>query len=381
MLQWTGVLLWTSYDRSKSQVPSCWWMQVTAMTILPTIWHHWQTNAWQWQLRFWSVSLQLFKWWYSFSAQPMVIPKLHMEDASESHSKGHVKEMVEYVSQYQHRPRQGDVLQWTCGNCCNNRATSDIRCLHVCGQHGSGGHCKFAGRIIYVNCTTNTSRQINMVRGPSSCWGVLEPSKCHWSLIDFIWINGEWWYHSNGGMLAAVSIPGKNGNEIIINRLELDEAIKVIGVHQVANSKMGAQWEVLADMITDLGTKIHKNWVPRKLVWQGFNTMIWPPLQYPLLACLLTRTEAGKLTMSLYKLILPKMGLVCSFPKVYWFTPHCFQGLKLPEFYITQEAGKIGCLLLHGDTLSLTGGLLGGLLEQMQLEVGIRTPVLEAPFE
>ena len=22
--------------------------------------------------------------------------------------------------------------------------------------------------------------------------GVLEPMKCHWCLIDFIWINGEW---------------------------------------------------------------------------------------------------------------------------------------------------------------------------------------------
>ena len=69
--------------------------------------------------------------------------------------------------------------------------------------------------------------------------GVLEPSKCHWSLIDFIWINGEWQYHLSRGMLVAISIPDENGNEIIIDRLELDEAIKVVGVHQAAN----ARWE------------------------------------------------------------------------------------------------------------------------------------------
>ena len=40
-------------------------------------------------------------------------------------------------------------------------------------------------------------------------------------------------------MLLAISIPDENGNEIIINRLELDEAIKVIGVHQGQT----ARWE------------------------------------------------------------------------------------------------------------------------------------------
>ena len=54
---------------------------------------------------------------------------------------------------------------------CNNRATSDIHWLHVCGLCRSGGCHEFTGRIIYINCTMNTSRLINMVRGPSSSWG------------------------------------------------------------------------------------------------------------------------------------------------------------------------------------------------------------------
>ena len=70
-----------------------------------------------------------------------------------------------------------------------------------------------------------------------------------------------------------------------------------------------------------------------------------------------------------------------SFPLVYRHAPRCFQGLELPEIYVEQEIEKIGRLLTHGATTSLTGEIMGCSLEQLQLEVGIGSPVLESPFE
>ena len=91
----------------------------------------------------------------------------------------------------------------------------------------------------------------------------------------------------------------------------------MVGVYQATNGNMGAQQEALAERVMDMGTRIQDNWVPQKMLWQGFKTMIWPSIWYPLPVCSLTTTEAGDLTTGLYKMLLPKLGVTQSFPKVY----------------------------------------------------------------
>jgi hypothetical protein len=90
--------------------------------------------------------------------------------------------------------------------------------------------------------------------------------------------------------------------------------------------------EVISKKIDDMGTKIRDNWVPRRLAWQGLRTMMWPSLAYPLPACNFADSEADRLTVDLYKLILPTMGMTKSFPRVYQHAPKHYQGVALPEF-------------------------------------------------
>jgi hypothetical protein len=111
---------------------------------------------------------------------------------------------------------------------------------------------------------------------------------------------------------------------IEVKRLEAWESVKIVGVHQAANGEMSAQMEVISEKIDDMGTKIQDNWVPRRLAWQGLRTMMWPSLayplpacNYPLPACNFADSEADRLTVDLYKLILPTMGMTKSFPRVY----------------------------------------------------------------
>ena len=144
--------------------------------------------------------------------------------------------------------------------------------------------------------------------------GALEPSKLSWTLIDFVWIGGEWRYRSKGGMRATLSVPDVSGNMVEITRLETSDAIEVVGVHQAADGNMDAQYEALEEKIVNLGMGIRDNWVPRRLVWQGFSTMIWPSLRYPLAASSFTKAQGKQLTTKLYKFLLPKMGVVRFFP-------------------------------------------------------------------
>jgi len=114
--------------------------------------------------------------------------------------------------------------------------------------------------------------------------------------------------------------------------------------------------------------------------WQGFQTMIWPALRYPLPACNFTEAQADEITMQLYKYTLPMLGASKSFPKVYRYAPKYYQGLEAPNVYVEMNIDKTGKLLVHSNTPSLTGQLLGASLEQAQLEVGIGIPILQAPF-
>jgi hypothetical protein len=147
------------------------------------------------------------------------------------------------------------------------------------------------------------------------------------------------------------------------------------------DGNMDAQIEAFSDKITEVGNRIRDNWVPHKLAWQGFKTMVWQSLKYPLSACSFTKAQGSKLTTQLYKLFLPKLGINCSFPRIYRHAPKCYQGLALPEVYESMGMQKIDRLLSNGDTTSLTGDILGASLEQLQLEIGIGSPVIEAPYE
>ena len=199
--------------------------------------------------------------------------------------------------------------------------------------------------------------------------------------MDFVWINGQWRYTSKETYPADLKIVDSSGSLVAIKCMEPHEAVKVVGVHQALDGNMDKQIEVLSDKIDELGNKIRDNWVPRRLAWQGFKTMVWQSLKYPLAACSMTKAQGKKLTTQLYKFFLPKLGVNRCFPLAYRHSPKCYQGLSLPEVYESQEMQKIDRLLANGDTKCLTGDILGASLEQLQLEVGIGSPVIEAPYD
>jgi hypothetical protein len=72
---------------------------------------------------------------------------------------------------------------------------------------------------------------------------------------------------------------------------------------------MDAQIQHFTDKLTDIGNCRCDNWVPHQLAWQGFQTMVWQSLKYPLAACSLTNVQEKKLTKQLYKFFIPKLGI------------------------------------------------------------------------
>jgi len=113
----------------------------------------------------------------------------------------------------------------------------------------------------------------------------------------------------------------------------------------------------------------------------GLQTMIWPSFAFPLAACTFSPDKVEEITKELCKLMVSKLGIAKSFPHVYLHAPLCLQGLNFPHAEIKQGVQHIGKMLTHGDTGSLTSQWLMLVLEQAQLEVGIRVPLLESSYE
>jgi len=117
------------------------------------------------------------------------------------------------------------------------------------------------------------------------------------------------------------------------------------------------------------------------MAWTGLCTMIWPSFAFPLVACTFSLEEAEELTKELHKLTVAKLGIARSFPHAFFHAPLCIQGLNFPHVFTEQGIQQISKMLTHGDTGSPTSQWLMLTLEQAQLEVGIRVPLLEASFE
>lgn len=252
--------------------------------------------------------------------------------------------------------------------------------------------------LIYVDdsdffaCANDGSESLtdvtNRMQQMALCWhggtrttgAALGPSKCSWGIIAFGWdSSGQWHYRTN--LDINLQIPDTNGTLTTIRRLEPSEAITVVGVEQALDGNMDEQAAVLEQKANELGEHIKKGYLPRNLVWQSINTMIWPSLRYALPASSLSPEQGDAVTAKLYRAILPSAGTNRHFPEVFCHAPVDFFGLSLPLVKDYQGIEQIKKLLVHGSVDTPTGHFLRTSLESAQLEVGIGTPILEADYE
>lgn len=286
---------------------------------------------------------------------------------------------------------------WLVVSACLVRMLHERGCVAILTRAITGIKFRFAG-FLYVDDTdlivtakhrNDTAENVaarsqaavyQWAGGLNATGGALRPDKCSWCLIDFVWRNGKWQYRSNDCLAGSLMIPGPDGAMTEIKRLEPSEPIKVVGVVQAADGSMQGQFEATMGRIEELGERLRDGCITRKLAWQGFHSTIWSSLKYPLPACNFSSKQADELTVRLYKHVLPSLGTSKSFPNAYRFAPKSLQGLAAPNFYVDMNIEKTSFVLGHGDTPTLSGHLMGSVLEQAQIEIGSGTPLLLTDF-
>ena len=73
--------------------------------------------------------------------------------------------------------------------------------------------------------------------------GVLQPEKCSWSLVDFVWECSKWRYATAADSPGDLLLLDSMGTMQTLTCLEPSELVKVVGVHQALDGNMTAQFE------------------------------------------------------------------------------------------------------------------------------------------
>ena len=163
----------------------------------------------------------------------------------------------------------------------NGHVTMFIRAI-------SGLKVSFAG-FLYVDdgdlataaCTPTESEasMVDRAQKGTSCWqGGLRASggdakfeKTFWTLICFIWLNGNWHYKTKDETIGKLFMLGPNNEQLKITKLDPSKLVKAVGITQLVDGCMAGQLEEMLSKIEDFGTAFHDGWVPRRYVWLGLS--------------------------------------------------------------------------------------------------------------
>jgi hypothetical protein len=210
--------------------------------------------------------------------------------------------------------------------------------------------------------------------------GDLNPDKCSWTPIGFCWDDeGQWHYRNDIAM--SIRIPNSSGHLQALERLSPLASMTVVCVVQAADGNMADQVAALKAIAYDLGDRVNQEYLPKRLIWQTLCSMVWPSVQYPLPSITILDEESEEITKKLYAKLIPSGRANHNFPCVFRHAPNAFFGIALSRCIDAQFIGQVKKVLVHGAIPSYTGRLFNISLEQVQMKIGIGTPILEASFE
>jgi hypothetical protein len=144
--------------------------------------------------------------------------------------------------------------------------------------------------------------------------GSLEAEKSCWYLIRFCWENGQWAYLSNEYTPASISVRNHAGDRVELERLEVREARKKLGVKTVPTSDNTAQFEHMLIASQKWAAQIKASNLRQIDAWMAFHSTVWKTLEYPLACTTLTEKQCEQIMRPAMSAGLAKSHIYRSFP-------------------------------------------------------------------
>ena len=127
-------------------------------------------------------------------------------------------------------------------------------------------------------------------------------------------------------------------------------------------------------------TGIQTNSLSRTEVYVSFMTAVTKTITYSFPATSINEKEMNQITIPLYKVALPRMGILPTLPLPYRYASSRYQGIDMPYFPAEQLIKKLDDFLYNGNQLTQVGKSLKMCMEDIQLETGLVNNLFEYEY-
>ena len=201
--------------------------------------------------------------------------------------------------------------------------------------------------------------------------GALRVDKSYWYLIDFQWKSNAWHYVSKDDLPGDIQVRDADGKTKTLPRLEPHEANETLGIYIAMDGNTRKQVEKLRTKAEDYAENVRTGFLTREEAWHSLKSTIVKTLEYPMEAISLTKAHWDYIMVPILKSILPRSGIVRTFPRDILYAPDQFSGMGIMHPYYTQYFRHLDLVLKETITPSITSNLLYATTEQLRLEIGI----------
>ena len=167
--------------------------------------------------------------------------------------------------------------------------------------------------------------------------GALRVDKSAWYLIDFRWTNNNWVYASKTDMPGDILVRDADGERKALQRLEPHEAIETLGIYIAMDGNPKAEVKKLREKADAFAEHVRTGFVTRDEAWHALNTTIMKTLEYPMEAISLNRKHWDYIMAPILRAVLPRSGIVRSFPRDVLYGPDSCSGLRVFHPYFKQN--------------------------------------------
>ena len=211
--------------------------------------------------------------------------------------------------------------------------------------------------------------------------GAIRPDKCRWYSISFLWKAGKWKYDSTPH-IKNVLLQDENGNDRIIQRLEVKTGWKGLGVITAPDGNWNDHMSYLIkDKIQPWNASIQSSYLLRQDVYRAAYTSIFKSIDYTLPATFMNHKQCSKINTELHKKFLPKLGIDVHLPLVYRYGPKKYQGLASLNTENKQFIEKVKLFITHAGTSTQLGQSIQLLLEAMHLQMGTNKHIFSLDYQ
>jgi hypothetical protein len=281
----------------------------------------------------------------------------------------------------------------------------------IIGAHGKKGHgTKFIcpithlkhhlSAILYVDDTdllhidlskNETVDEVhNEIKANVKSWGnllittggVLQPEKCFYSIISFVWKDGQWRNADNtvrGDFGVNVPLPG--GMEAPIAHKKVDHAEKTLGAMTSPDGKSVASIAMMQEKAQGWINAMRGGHLHHCNVWFLLKVQFWPRVGYGLCSTTATFRELKQALHWQYYQILPLEGVVRHTTVASRTIDSGFYGVGLPHVGVEATIAMTNKLLMHLGCSTATGRFMQISYSLLLVELGMSFQPLQEDYD